>query len=137
MRPDGRVLVVGDEHGNVSFLDPATGRELRPAFDARTPYIRQLVFNPGGSRLAVGGFGVIRLLDGRAFRELAELDVPAPDIQFINVAFSPDGRVLVAMYGDGASFTMLRFDGRTGRSLGRPLSFADTAGLADVGRVHP
>ena len=35
---------------------------------------------------------MLRLLDARSFRELAELEVPAPDIQFINVAFSPDGR---------------------------------------------
>ena len=109
MRPDGRVLVVGDEHGTVNFLDPATGRELRRPFDAQTPYIRQLVFNRSGSRLLVGGFGVLRLLDGRSFRELAELEVPAPDLQFINVAFSPDGRALVAMYGIGdGQTTMLR-----------------------------
>ena len=46
---------------------------------------------------------MLRLLDGRSFRELAELAVPAPDLQFINVAFSPTGATLVAMYeiGDG------------------------------------
>ena len=27
-------------------------------------------------------------------RELAELEVPEPDLQFINVAFSPDGELL-------------------------------------------
>ena len=80
MRPDGGALVVGDEHGTVTFVDPATGAELRRPFDARTPYIRQLVFDPRGTRLLVGGLGVLRLLDARSFHELAELDVPAPDI---------------------------------------------------------
>ena len=58
MRPDGRVLVVGDEHGTVNFLDPATGRELRRPFDAQTLYIRQLVFNR--ERLAAAGRGLRR-----------------------------------------------------------------------------
>ena len=142
MRPDGRALVVGDEHGTVTFLDPATGGELRRPFDAQTPYIRQLVFNASGSRLLVGGLGVLRLLDGHSFRELAELDVPAPDLQFINVAFSPDGRELVAMYATDAGapdarMVLLRFDGRTGRPLGRAASAADPVGLADVTAFTP
>ena len=53
------------------------------------------------SRLAVGGPGMIELLDGRTFaRASRSSSVPGPDMQFINVAFSPDGRVLVAMYAD-------------------------------------
>jgi WD40 repeat protein len=138
MRPDGRVLVVGDEHGTVNFLDPATGRELRRPFDAQTFFIGQLVFNRSGSRLLVGGFGVLRLLDARSFRELAELEVPEPDLQFINVAFSPDGRTLVAMYGKGDGRTwLLRFDGRTGRRLGHPVSMADRLGLTDFAAFTP
>ena len=91
-----------------------------------------------GSRLLVGGFGVLRLLDGRSFRELAELEVPAPDLQFINVAFSPDGRALVAMYGIGdGRTTMLRYDGRTGRRLGHPVAMADPLGLTDFAAFTP
>ena len=45
---------------------------------------------------------MIELLDGRTFRRVAALQVPA-DIQFINVAFSPDGRVLVAMSGSASA----------------------------------
>ena len=98
LRPDGRALVVGDEHGNVSFLDPVTRRRLRPPYRPQPSYIRQLVFSPDGSRLAVGGVGMIQLLDGRTFRRAGRAPGPRRDIQFINVAFSPDGRVLVAMY---------------------------------------
>ncbi len=137
MRPDRRVLVVGDEHGNVSFLDPGSGRETRPRYNARTSYIGQLVFNPSGSRLLVGGYGVLRLLDGRTFRELATLHVPERNPQFIDVAFSPDERKLVAMYEDSAKHTLLRFDGRTGRSVGRPASYVDAAGSADVAAFTP
>ena len=53
---------------------------------------------PTARGCAVGGFGAIHLLDGHTFRRIAALDLPGHDIQFINVAFSPDGRELVAMY---------------------------------------
>jgi WD40 repeat protein/DNA-binding SARP family transcriptional activator len=141
LRPDGRALVVGDERGSVNFLDPATGRALRPPYQPHTLYIRQLVFNPTGSRLAVGGLGVIRLLDGRTFRELGALEVPGRAVQFINVAFSPDGRVLVAMHetdaGGRSKAVLLRFDGRTGRRLSRPVSTPEPHGLADVTAFTP
>ena len=76
------------------------------------------MFSPDGSRLAVGGFGEIHLLDGHTFRRIASLDLPGHDIQFINVAFSPDGHELVAMYEKAAvgpppqrvRATLLRFD---------------------------
>ncbi len=135
MSPDGRVLLVGDEHGTVSFLDPDTRRELRPPFNAHTFYIRQLVFSPHGSRLLVGGFGVLRLLDARTFRQLASVNVR--NAQFINVAFSPDGRELVAMYEDRGKGTLLRFDGRTGARLGAITAgtgWADFAAFTPDGR---
>jgi WD40 repeat protein len=138
MRPDGGVLVVGDEHGTVNFLDPANGDALRRPFDAHTLYIRQLVFNGSGSRLLVGGLGVLRLLDGRSFRDVAQLAVPAPDTQFINVAFTPDGRELVAMYDSADSrMEMLRFDGRTGARLGRPVSMTAPVQLTDLTAFTP
>ena len=145
LRPDGRVLVVGDNHGNVSFLDPVTHRRLRPPYRPQPSYIRQLVFSPDGSRLAVGGVGMIELLDGRTFRRVAALQVPG-DIQYINVAFSPDGRVLVAMYesaSDGPPTNpqlkaiLLRFDARTGQRITPVVSVPETGSLADVAAFGP
>jgi hypothetical protein len=139
LRPDGRVLVVGDEHGDVTFLDPATRRPLRPRYATHTAYIRALVFSPDGSRLAAGGFGEIHLLDGHTFRRIAALDLPGHDIQFINVAFSPDGHELVVMYEKAAvgpppqrvRATLLRFDASSGRRIGSA-SIVEQGSLADV-----
>ena len=90
--------------------------------------------HPGSSRsarrLAAGRRRLrrtIHLLDGHTFRRIAALDLPGHDVQFINVAFSPDGHELVAMYEQAAvgpppqpvRATLLRFDGRTGGGSGR------------------
>jgi WD40 repeat protein/DNA-binding SARP family transcriptional activator len=144
LRPDGRVLVVGDEHGEVRFLDPVTHRPTRPPYATHTAYIRALVFSPDGSRLAAGGFGAIHLLDGRTFRRITSLDLPGHDIQFINVLFSPDGRELVAMYEKAAGgrppqrvrATLLRFDARTGRRIGSA-SIVEQGSLADFAAFAP
>ena len=144
LSPDGRTLVAGDQHGDVSFVDPATRRPRRAPYHSHTLYIRQLVFSRDGSRLAVGCFGAIHLLDARTGRRIAVLDVPGDDIQFINVAFSPDGRELVAMYeraigAPGRSetrLTLLRYDGVTGRRIGSA-SLVEQGSLADKTAFAP
>ena len=144
LSPDGHTVVAGDQHGEVSFFDAATRRPLRAPYRSNTLYIRQLVFSGDGSRLAVGCFGAIHLLDARTGRRIAVLDVPGDDIQFINVAFSPDGRELVAMYeraigAPGQSdtrLTLLRFDGRTGRRIGSA-SRDEKGSLADMTAFSP
>ncbi|MEA2292908.1 MAG: hypothetical protein QOE86_547, partial [Solirubrobacteraceae bacterium] len=144
LRPDGRVLAVGDDHGDVDFLDPLTHRPVHAPYRPQPSYIRQLVFSPDGSRLVVGGVDMMQLLDGRTFRRLATLAVPRGGIQFINVAFSPDGRALTVMResasgGSNPRLTaiMLRFDGRTGRHLGPPVSVPETGSMADFSAFLP
>ena len=48
--PDGRVLLVGDNHGHVTFLDTATGSRSPPDYGPEPSYIRQLLFNTDSSR---------------------------------------------------------------------------------------
>ena len=122
LTPDGRVLLAGDDEGIVHFLDPATGRPSRRPYRSEAGYVRQIVFNRDGSRLAIGHVGRIDLFDGRTFTRLHALAVPGDDIQYINVAFSPNGRVLIAMYETPGRSVLLRFDGRTGAPLGPPIS---------------
>ena len=62
--------------------------------------------------------------------------MPGGDIQFINVAFSPNGRVLIAMYETPGVSVLLRFDGRTGASLGPPIS-TPTGSAADAVGFDP
>jgi len=139
LTPDGRVLLAGDDEGIVHFLDPATGRPSRRPYRSEAGYVRQIVFNRDGSRLAIGHVGRIDLFDGRTFTRVHALAVPDGDIQFINVAFSPNGRALIAMYETPETSVLLRFDGRTGASLGPPIttfagSEADAVGYGPGGR---
>lgn len=48
--PDGRLLAVGIENGDLLILDPATGNEL--AYNADFFYVGAVAFSPDGSRLA-------------------------------------------------------------------------------------
>jgi DNA-binding SARP family transcriptional activator/WD40 repeat protein len=143
LNPDGRVLVVGDNHGTLTFLDSVTRRALHPPYrPLPASYLRQVVFSPDGSRLLVGGVGMMQLLDGRTFSRLASLRLPGGFIQFIDVAFSPDGRTLMTMYERPAGpasleAVLLRFDGRTGAPIGRPVTLAEKGSLADAVAFGP
>ena len=99
LRPDGRALVVGDEHGNVDVPRPGH----RPA--AAPPYRRADALHPAArvqpGRLAAARRAASACCDCSTAAPAARSPrsrCPAPDLQFINVAFSPDGRTLVAMY---------------------------------------
>jgi DNA-binding SARP family transcriptional activator/WD40 repeat protein len=160
LRPDGRALVVGDNHGNVMFLDPLMRRPLRapyrlpPVRDPDVPYqglaIRDLAFSPDGSRLAIRRAGGVTLLDGRTWRRIATGAVPdvegsndVPDAGYPHMAFAPDGRTLQVPYDDTPDgyvpAVVLRFDARTGARVGRPMHLAAPADFLtfspDGGRV--
>ncbi len=158
LRPDGRALVVGDNHGVVAFLDPQTLRRLRPPY--RPPRIgefpsawygvaiRDLAFSPDGSRLAVRRAGSVVLLDGRTWRQVAAVKVPdaetsndLPTARDPTATFSPDGRTLSVSYtltlkGDVPT-RILRIDVRAGRPLGRPVQIASPGGVADILAFRP
>jgi DNA-binding SARP family transcriptional activator/WD40 repeat protein len=158
LRPDGRALVVGDNHDNILFLDPLTLRRLRPPYrsprtgDPDLPWqgfaIRDLAFSPDGSRLAIRKAGGVTLLDGRTWRPIATVAVPdveysndVPDATYPHMAFSPDGRTLRVPYeltveGEVPT-TILRIDARVGRRLGRPTQILPGASTADFLTFSP
>jgi WD40 repeat protein/DNA-binding SARP family transcriptional activator len=137
LRPDGRALVVGDNKGNVLFLDPVSRRQLRPAYRAATFPILALAFSPDGSRLAIGAQSTVQLLDGHTWRRIAAPKVPVAE--FAALAFSPDSRTLVAITSSTAVGPIrpipsagLRFDARTGRPLGPPVGLGPPGSLSDA-----
>ncbi|QEH31639.1 Serine/threonine-protein kinase PrkC [Aquisphaera giovannonii] len=122
LSPDGRILAVGGEAGEgggapglISLLDPADGRavaRLEPGDDTQS--VTGLAFSPDGRVLAAVVRGrefadegdeepppgdrasSVQLWDVAARRPLAKIRLVAE-----SVAFSPDGRVLVAASAPG------------------------------------
>ena len=125
LHPDGRTLAVGDDDGTIFFFDTATRRRLgRPHDSGLTAAITALEFSPDGSRLASSGVdeggGFVDLFDGRSREHIGRLGVAE-----LNYArdrrmptFSPDSRVVAAATTDDDSSHVLRWDARTGDSLG-------------------
>ncbi|WP_127504001.1 trypsin-like peptidase domain-containing protein [Actinoplanes solisilvae] len=126
VRPDGRVLAVGDVDGGVSLLNPADGRRLaaRAAHDAP---VNALAFSPDGKLLAsAGGDGFIGLWTADSLRDVRE-PLTGHEGSVAGVAFSPDGRLASA----GEDRTVRIWDPRTGRPLAEPMT-GHTAAVNDV-----
>ncbi|MER6256373.1 hypothetical protein ABT224_34000 [Streptomyces sp. NPDC001584] len=115
--PDGGLLAVMGEDGTVQLWDPVDGR---PAGEIRTdasPFT--FAFSPAGPRLAVGAEGLqgaVQLWDTEG---LAPVGPPMPCGSAIDVvAFTPDGRTLVAATDNEVVHL---WDTRTGEPAGEPL----------------
>jgi DNA-binding SARP family transcriptional activator/WD40 repeat protein len=147
--PDGRTLLVGNNHGNVEFLDAIAHREIGRPYHAGGA-ISAVRFSPDGTRAAVIGYeystgqeGFIELLDARTHHSLANLGTGFDPGVFVDhvgtVVFSPDSRVLAADFLVSGAPTpnrryVVRWDARTGRRLGsaRPIS-SGAAGAPALG----
>ena len=145
--PDGRALVVGDEHGDVVVPRSGHAPAAASAVRARTPlYIRALAFSPrrlAAARSAASARSTCST--ATPFRRIAALDLPGHDDRSSStLAFSPDGRELVASTtadrrraGERTRpDVLLRFDGRTGQRIGSA-SIAGQGSLADVAAFTP
>ncbi len=92
LSPDGKTLASLDEQ-TVNLWDIAT--RLRVASFSLGNQSRYLAFSPDGLSLAIAGWeGPVELWDVPTRRKLATLNDPSGRIE--NLAFSPDGRSLVA-----------------------------------------
>ena len=99
--PDGSLLASGGGSPNLGIWDMSTGEKLRSLLvadeSASGHAIASVAFSPSGNYLATGGdAGKAELWDLQAYRKVQELDV---GVAIRDLAFSPDGRLLVVLHG--------------------------------------
>jgi eukaryotic-like serine/threonine-protein kinase len=91
--PDGNQLAAGNRDGSARLYDLGTGKEV--GLLNHTAAITGVAFSPDGHRLATEGGHAVKLWQVPENREVCSLAM-TPGYDLRAVAFSPDGRMLVA-----------------------------------------
>jgi WD40 repeat protein len=113
--PDGKLMAIGDDLGNVVVYDAATRQPLGPPYRIELGLVQDVRFSPDGdtlaisytkrSELAVGG--MFDLIDPRTRERRLRLrlpPIPGPqNFVFTDVRFLPDGRHLLVRPVHGGS----------------------------------
>ncbi|MGO9919624.1 MAG: protein kinase domain-containing protein [Isosphaeraceae bacterium] len=129
--PDGKWLASASgmpgKPGGVKVWDAATGRE-RLTLEGRTAEATSVAFGPDGSRLAfVMSGAMVKVYDVATSQEALTLKGYAPLPPVICVAFSPDGKRLVA--ASAADGTVKVWGAATGKEA---LSFRHDGGVSSL-----
>jgi WD40 repeat protein len=91
--PSNRYLAIGELNGNLRVVELASGRKI--SFEGHKQFPYTLAFSPDEKRLATGGYdSSVKLWDVTTGKRLA--DFPVEGGRFSCIAFSPDGRRVVA-----------------------------------------
>lgn len=102
LSPDGRLLASGDWRGDVVIWDVPTGRHLttvntKPSEDRRSGGVESLAFDPMGDYLAVGtAHQTVAVWRTEGWSREIDLLPGGGNDPVQALAFSPDGRILVA-----------------------------------------
>jgi WD40 repeat protein/serine/threonine protein kinase len=110
--PDGQTLVTGSSTGQVRFWDPRTGQLRRATLDGQAA-VTCMAIRADGQYLAIGD-GRVAVWDLKAdkFRH------PSLQIGVNDLAFGPDGKLLLAASGGAARL----FDVDTGQAVGQAMT---------------
>ncbi|MCK5136024.1 MAG: hypothetical protein KAR19_09585 [Bacteroidales bacterium] len=97
---DGRKAVIGTRDGKLFELNVNNPDGMKQLTDFGRNHVRAAVYSPGGQNLVVGLLdGSLWVLAGEGRRRIATLR--GPDARVTDLAYSPDGRFLVAASHDG------------------------------------
>ena len=95
--PRSGMVGLGGQNGDVLFLNPRTGREVRPPLRAAAGNINYIAFSPDGRSLAVSGAGYgINVWDLGTRKQLGSPFGPYPGVIAPSL-FEPDGRLLIVL----------------------------------------
>jgi DNA-binding SARP family transcriptional activator/WD40 repeat protein len=112
--PDGRVVALGSQAGQVSFVDASTGR-ARAGAGAHGGAVTGVTYAPdGGAVVTVGSDNRVVVWNPTTARAATVLTAPAEQVQA--VAFSPDSSTL---YTSSPGGVLLEWDLSGGRTFGR------------------
>jgi WD40 repeat protein len=110
--PDGKTIVTAGEEHDVCLWEMDTGRLIR-RFHTGDLYPRGFALAPGGQLVALGGFRIIdnarpsvgsiqmrNTVTGKVVREIVIKD---DRMDSLGLAFSPDGKLLASLNGNGVA----------------------------------
>jgi WD40 repeat protein len=134
--PDGKLMAIGDDRGEVLVYDAATRLPVGRPYRIQGGFIQNVAFSPDGDSLAVSfihqsdpqGNGMVDLIDPRSGEQRRRVRLPwlrgAAPFVFADVGFLPNGRDLLVRQVNGAApdgppSRMYRVDGETGALTGR------------------
>ena len=132
IRPDGSLLVAGDNHGSLFFLDPQTlkpvGEPMHlPTGDpsgAQPGAVAELQFSPDGRSLAARGDGRhgdwVAIVDPSARQLRAEIVVEAVGRTIADMTFTTDGSEILTVENEGSGFSVAGAVVVRDASTGRP-----------------
>jgi WD40 repeat protein len=98
--PDGKTLAVEAGVRGILFFDARTYAQIGDPLPLKDSGLGSLAYSPDGRTLAVGGDHVLRLIDARTRKQLAEAAVDGPAMR---TAFTKDGSQLVVVVAPGSS----------------------------------
>jgi hypothetical protein len=97
---DGSKVALGTREGKLYEFDVSTPSGIRQISDFGGNHVRAIAYSPGGQNVVVGLLdGSLRILSGQGRRVVATLRGPGARVS--DLAYSPDGRFLVAASHDG------------------------------------
>ena len=132
--PDGAQAASGSLDGTIK-LWPAAAPDPHVRFRNGSGWVGTVAFHPSGRRVATAHNGSIRVWDPRTGEELWRVIGPRGLLGRIGLAFTPDGKMLVAS-GPGGSINL--WDAETGkpvRELARASSPVVDAALSPDGTL--
>jgi WD40 repeat protein/serine/threonine protein kinase len=129
--PDGRLVATVAADATAHIWDVATGQPLfQRIHTANWANEFEVAFTPDGQRFATCEGSELHIWDSRTFKELSFPSLKMPGIE--DIAFSPDGRAIVA---GGDDFTVQVWDATTGQPRFSPP--AQHIGIITSTRISP